>query len=68
MPDEREMGRNPPPPPPRDYSMDGTRRAGEFRIRTGWFGFAVLEEKVEYRGGEVRWKRRPNWLGPVYIK
>jgi hypothetical protein len=46
---------------PRDYASDGSDRSGEFRVRAGWFGIAILEEKIFYRDGSVSW-RRCNWL------
>lgn len=43
------------PNPPPDFNAGGWFRTGRIRIRTGWFGFARLEEEREFRDGARSW-------------
>jgi hypothetical protein len=43
--------------PPLDYSGDGWANTGRIQIRTGWFGFAVVEELYVHRNGAAQWRR-----------
>jgi hypothetical protein len=45
------------PMPPLDYAADGWANTGKIRIRTGWFGFAVVEELYVRRDGPAYWRR-----------
>lgn len=45
------------PNPPLDYSGDGWASTGRIQIRTGWFGFAVVEELYVHRNGTAQWRR-----------
>lgn len=54
--------------PPLDFNVGGWAETDSFRIRTGWFGFAVLEQLIVYRDGSSAWKRRPAWRGAVVIQ
>ncbi|MCW5693818.1 MAG: hypothetical protein KIT48_15770, partial [Pseudolabrys sp.] len=51
----RAPDRYPEPPPP--WNADGSHETGRLRVRPSWFGFAVVEELVEYRDGRQRWER-----------
>jgi hypothetical protein len=46
-----------PDPPPLDYQGDGWAHTGKIRIRTGLFGFAVVEELYAHRNGGAHWRR-----------
>lgn len=39
------------------FSVGGFAPMGTIRIRTGWFGFAVVEELYEYTDGTQHWRR-----------
>ena len=55
------------PPPPRDFNVGGFSPTGEVRLRATFFGFAIIEEKIEYRDGRIVWKRL-RWPGTVKIQ
>jgi len=46
-----------PNPPPLDYNGLGWANTGRIRIRTGWFGFAVVEELYAHKNGGAQWRR-----------
>jgi hypothetical protein len=47
-----------PNPPPVDYNGFGWANTGKIRIRTGWFGFAVVEELyVHNTNSTAQWRR-----------
>jgi hypothetical protein len=43
-------------PKPR-FNTGGWRLTGRVRLRTSWFGFAILEEEREHTDGSVTWAR-----------
>jgi hypothetical protein len=45
------------PPPPKLYDLNGWSATGRLRMRSGWFGFVVLEELYEHRDGTTGWRR-----------
>jgi len=46
------------PPPPLDYDGLGWAATGRVRVRTGWFGFAVVEELyVHNTNSTTQWRR-----------
>lgn len=54
--------------PPPDFDADGGYHTGQTRIRDRWFGIPVVEEKVIYERGKVRWRRfrpPPHPIDPV---
>jgi hypothetical protein len=46
-----------PNPPPLDYQGDGWASTGRVRVRTGYFGFAIVEELYVHRSGAAEWRR-----------
>jgi hypothetical protein len=51
------MSTEPNPPPPLDYNGLGWATTGRVRVRTGFFGFAVVEELYVHRNGRAEWRR-----------
>lgn len=45
--------------PPDEFNVGGYRGTGVIRVRTGWLGFAIAEEMIEYLSGERTWRRIP---------
>lgn len=48
--------------PDRGYQLNGWRREGSTRIRSTWFGIAVVEEFWENEDGRREWRRSPNLI------
>lgn len=64
MPDQCEPGQG----RPLNYSPFGWAETQDFRLRTGWFGFAVLEQRFERDDGSCEWRRRPSWRRAIAIR
>ncbi|MET3481563.1 hypothetical protein ABIC70_001070 [Methylobacterium sp. 1973] len=45
--------------PAKPFNSGGWRTTGRTRVRTGWFGFAVVEAEREYMDGRKVWARLP---------
>lgn len=54
---ETQAESDPPNRPPPSYPISGWRDTGTIRIRTGWFGFAIVEELYAHQDGAQRWRR-----------
>lgn len=56
--------------PPPNSDIDGSRLAGQTRIRDRWFGIPAVEEKVIDDVGKVIWRRarpEPRPLDPLCV-
>lgn len=43
--------------PPPDRASNGSFATGAIRARTGWFGFAIIEEQIQDCFGTRFWRR-----------